>query len=453
MQRTLVLYGAGFALLSALFLVFPQLDLWASGLFYRAEGGFYLSQWWLVRALYAGVPYITDAIVVAVPALYCLSLWRGRPVSRIDGRATIFLLLALAVGPGLLVNTAFKDHWGRARPTQVTEFGGTAHFTPAPLPADQCARNCSFPGGHPAIGFYFGAFALLARERARRRSLAAAAIAAGSIIGIGRMAQGGHFLSDVAFSGLIVTATNWLLYQAIMARAWARPLARFAPPRGIALPALALLAALVVSMLVLDRPLAWFFHGTNEPLRATFQFITQFGLGKGYLILSGALFLAMRALAWIWRDARFKATLLLNAQRALFVFFAVASAGLLADLLKVIFGRARPKLLFLDGSYGFTWGATQADHWSFPSGHATTIAALATALYLLWPRGLPLYLVASALVVASRFIIGAHYLSDALAGAALGWFVSWAIWQWFARVPLAAQSTPAQPLPTASGER
>jgi len=283
--------------------------------------------------------------------------------------------------------------------------------------------------------------------------LAAAAIAAGSIIGIGRMAQGGHFLSDVAFSGLIVTATNWLLYQAIMARAWARPLARFAPPRGIALPALALLAALVVSMLVLDRPLAWFFHGTNEPLRATFQFITQFGLGKGYLILSGALFLAMRALAWIWRDARFKATLLLNAQRALFVFFAVASAGLLADLLKVIFGRARPKLLFLDGSYGITWGATQADHWSFPSGHATTIAALATALYLLWPRGLPLYLVAAALVVASRFIIGAHYLSDALAGAALGWFVSWAIWQWFARVPLAAQSTPAQPLPAASGER
>jgi undecaprenyl-diphosphatase len=283
--------------------------------------------------------------------------------------------------------------------------------------------------------------------------LAAAAIAAGSIIGIGRMAQGGHFLSDVAFSGLIVTATNWLLYQAIMARAWARPLARFAPPRRIALPALALLAALVFSMLVVDRPVASYFHGTDEHVQTVFKFITQFGLGKGYLILSGALFLAMRALAWILRDARVKAALLLNAQRALFVFVAVASAGLLADLLKVIFGRARPKLLFLDGSYGFTWGATQADHWSFPSGHATTIVALATALYLLWPRGLPLYLVTAALVVASRFIIGAHYLSDALAGAALGWFVSWAIWQWLARVPLAAQSAPAQPLPAASGER
>ena len=137
----------------------------------------------------------------------------------------------------------------------------------------------------------------------------------------------------------------------------------------------------------------------------------------------------------------------------LFVFVAVASAGLLADLLKIIFGRARPKLLFLDGTYGFTWGATQADHWSFPSGHATTIAALATALYLLWPRGLPLYLVAAALVVASRFIIGAHYLSDALAGAALGCLVSWMIWQWFARVSLNGENALAQPLPAASGER
>ena len=453
MRQILVLYGAAFTLAAIVFLAFPQLDLWAADLLYRAEGGFYLSQWWPVRALYAGVPYVTDAIVVAVPALYCLSLWRGRVVWRIDGRTAAFLLLALAVGPGLLVNTAFKDHWGRARPSQVAEFGGTAHFTPAPLPADQCARNCSFPGGHPAIGFYLGAFALLARDRARRRSLAAAAIAAGTIIGVGRMAQGGHFLSDVVFSGLIVTATNWALYQAIMVKAWVSPLARLAPPRRIALPALALLAVLVFSMLVLDRPVARFFHGTNEHLRAAFQFITQFGLGKGYWIVTAVLFLAMRGLAWIARDPRLKAALLFNAYRALFVFVAVASAGIIADLLKVIFGRARPKLLFVDGSYGFTWGATQADHWSFPSGHATTIAAVATALYLLWPRGLPLYLVAAALVVASRFIIGAHYLSDALAGAALGCFVSWLIWQWFARMSLMAQSVPAQPLPAASGER
>ena len=452
MRRCAVFYGAAFAAAIAFFLIVPQIDLWCAGLFYR-EGGFYLSQWWPVRAIYAGVPYLTDAIVVAVPALYCLSLWRGRPIWRIDGRTAAFLLLALALGPGLIVNTVLKDHWGRARPTQVAEFGGAAQFTPAPLPAQQCARNCSFPAGHPAIGFYLGAFAMLARERARRRSLAATAMVAGAAMGFARMAQGGHFLSDVVFSGLIVTGTNWLLYQAILVKDWLRPLVRLGPPRRIALPALALLAVLVFSMLAIDRPLAWFFHGTDERVRASFEFITQFGLGKGYSIVTAVVFMAMRGLAWLVPVRRIKAELLIKAHRALFVFLTVASAGIIADLLKVIFGRARPKLLFLDGTYGFAWGAAQADHWSFPSGHATTIAALATALYLLWPRGLPLYLVAAVLVAASRFIIGAHYLSDALAGAALGCCVSWVIWRWFARVPLAAGSSAAQPLPAPSGER
>jgi lipid A 4'-phosphatase len=452
MRRCVAFYAAAFAAAVAFFLIVPQIDLWCAGLFYR-EGGFYLSQWWPVRAIYAGVPYLTDAIVVAVPAIYCVSLWRGQRVWRIDGRGAAFLLLALALGPGVIVNTALKDHWGRARPAQVAEFGGAAQFTPAPLPAQQCARNCSFPAGHPAIGFYLGAFAMLADARTRRRALAATAIVAGAAMGLARMAQGGHFLSDVVFSGLIVTGTNWLLYQAILVKDWLRPLARIGPPRRVALPALALLAALVFSMLVIDRPVAWAFHGADERVRAPFQFVTQFGLGKGYLIVTAILFVAMRGLAVIVRDGRVKAAVLVNAHRALFVFVTVAAAGLVADLLKVIFGRARPKLLFLDGTYGFAWGATQADHWSFPSGHATNIAAVATALYLLWPRGLPLYLAAAALVTASRFIIGAHYLSDALAGAALGCCVSWAIWRWFARAPLAAASAPAQPLPAASGER
>jgi len=188
MRHCVVFYAAAFAAAVAFFLLVPQIDLWCAGLFYR-EGGFYLSQWWPVRATYAGVPYLTDAIVVAVPAIYCVSLWRGRPIWRIDGRAAAFLLLALALGPGLIVNTLLKDHWGRARPTQVAEFGGAAQFTPAPLPALQCARNCSFPAGHPAIGFYLGAFALLAHERAQRRSLATATIVTGAAMGFARMAR------------------------------------------------------------------------------------------------------------------------------------------------------------------------------------------------------------------------------------------------------------------------
>lgn len=452
MRRTLAAYAAALVLATALFLLFPSIDLWAAHLFYRADGGFYLGDAWPVRAIYAGVPYLTDAVVVGVAALYLLSLRRGRPVAGVDGRVAAYLLLALALGPGLVVNTLLKDHWGRARPSQIEVFGGTRQFTPAPLPADQCARNCAFPAGHPAMGFYFVSFALLITERRRRSIAIAAALAAGALIGLARMAQGGHFLSDVVFSGLIVTGISLLLHRAIVANgALARWAARQRPSRRVALPALGLLLLLLLSMAFIDRPVARYFHESAPGFRNVFQFITQFGLAKGYLAIAALLFVALRVAARGVESARARALLRLNAQRALFILLALLSSGLIADSVKIIVGRARPKLLFAEGFYGFTWGALQADYWSFPSGHASNIAALAVALFLLWPRGAVLYAVAALLVMASRVIIGAHYPSDVLAGAALGASTAWLVWRGFARYGIALGTAEPQVLGASAG--
>jgi lipid A 4'-phosphatase len=454
MARIVAAYAAALGLAAGLFLLFPGIDLWAARFFYRADSGFFLAESWPVRAIYIGVFYLTDAVAIGVPALYLLSLWRGRPVARIDGRTVAFLLLALALGPGLVVNTLLKDHWGRARPSQIEEFGGTHRFTPAPLPADQCARNCSFPAGHPAMGFYLVSFALLVAERRRRRLAIAAAVATGAVVGLARMAQGGHFLSDVVFSGLIVVAISVLLHRAILANdrlaGWA---SRVRPPPALALPALAVLLTLPVSIVFADRPLAYLAHGGDPALRRAFAFITQFGLAKGYLVIAAALALALWLAALGARESPTRVMLLRQAQRALFVLLAVAAAGLAADLVKLVAGRARPKLLFADGIYGFTWGASQADYWSFPSGHAATVAALALALYLLWPRGAALYAAAALLVAASRVIIGAHYLSDVIAGAAIGAGMAWLVWQGFARRGIALAATAAQPAGAAAGSQ
>jgi lipid A 4'-phosphatase len=455
MARAVAAFGAALVAAAALFLFFPGIDLWAAGLFYRPGDGFFLSSWGPVRAVYAAVPYLTDAVVIGVVALYLLGLRRGRPVWRFDGRGAAFLLLALALGPGLLVNTVLKDHWGRARPTQVTEFGGTQIFSPAPLPADQCARNCSFPAGHPAMGFYLVSFALLLQDR-RRSAAAGAAVAVGALVGVARMAQGGHFLSDVVFSGLLVCGVSLLLHRAIVENdRLARWAERWRPPASIALPALALLLLVLASIAFVDRPVAWFFHDSNRSLRDVFQFITQFGLSKGYLIIAAVLCLGLRLAAWRARDGRLAAALVQNAYRALFLFLAVAVSGLVTDLIKIVVGRARPKLLFADGFHGFTWGATQSDYWSFPSGHATTVAALAVGLTLLWPRGAALYAALALLVAASRIIIGVHYVSDVLTGLAIGGGTAWAIWLGFARAGIALGSAAAQPLgdPVRSVER
>lgn len=137
----------------------------------------------------------------------------------------IFLLFTLGLGPGLIVNTILKDRWGRARPAQIREFGGSRRFTKAFVMSDQCRRNCSFVSGDAAMGYYGLAFAFVARRR--RVIIASAGLLAGTTIGLIRIAQGAHFLSDVMLAGVFIFLIAWLLYASIrQVRLWGERLRR-----------------------------------------------------------------------------------------------------------------------------------------------------------------------------------------------------------------------------------
>lgn len=69
-----------------------------------------------------------------------------------------------------------------------------------------------------------------------------------------------------------------------------------------------------------------------------------------------------------------------------FVFVSVGGAGLIANLIKNILGRARPKLFDSGGPLDFNLFAFMPDYASFPSGHAISIFAFATVIGILWPR-------------------------------------------------------------------
>jgi len=151
-----------------------------------------------------------------------------------------------------------------------------------------------------------------------------------------------------------------------------------------------------------------------------FAAVARLGLGYPYLVLFAALFAILRwggALPF-WRDRA--AAMRAAAAVPAFLFATVAASGLAVDVLKVVVGRSRPKLLFASGTYDFTWLGWQADYWSFPSGHAATAAALMLGLWYLWPRYAPLYALVVVAIAAARVIIGAHYLSDAMMGLAIG---------------------------------
>lgn len=168
--------------------------------------------------------------------------------------------------------------------------------------------------------------------------------------------------------------------------------------------------AIMTSIGFVDRPLALYFATIDPDLHQTFKFINRFGVSTPYLVVSVIAFLAFR----FWRRHDGHAT------SSLFVFAAVAVPGLISVFLKMLFGRMRPKLLLQHDHYGFDFFAVHPDWASFPSGHATTAAGLALALALIWPRYRLGFAVGGAAIVFGRIVVNAHFLSDALAGAALG---------------------------------
>lgn len=438
-MRGLAIYGALLVLSVALFALAPSVDLFFSGLFYDPQHGFVLAAWRPLRLLEGVIPWITYGLIVLVLAGGLWLRLTRRPLCGLSRNALIFIVAAAALGPGLIVNTGLKDNWGRARPYQVEQFGGANKFTPALVPADQCARNCSFVSGHAALAFSMVSFAFLLPAGRRRRAALGAALAFGALIGLGRIAAGHHFLSDIVDAGLIVVATTWLLHWWLVVRDGATPIIEWVKRRAETqtgrrvLWATSIVLIETVSILWIDRTLADYAHNHAGAVQPFFDTVQRFGLGFPYLVASGLAFAVLRWGGRIDKLRRWNAAMRAAAFVPGFIFAAIGASGLVADTLKVIVGRARPKLLFLDGTYDFTWFGWHADHWSFPSGHAATAAALMTALWCLWPRPLWLYVAMATLVAVSRVVTGQHYLSDVIAGGVVGVLVTRALGLWLLR--------------------
>lgn len=130
---------------------------------------------------------------------------------------SIYLLLALWLGAGLVVEGIFKMNWGRPKPAQLIEFGGWLDFHSAFVPGE-AGRGRSFPSGHSAIGYYLTAFYFVLRRDRPRWAIVAllGGLAAGTAIGLSRIRVGGHFASDVAWSAAVMFVINMVVYYAIL---------------------------------------------------------------------------------------------------------------------------------------------------------------------------------------------------------------------------------------------
>ncbi len=122
-MRAFFAYVALTALTLAVFALRPDLDLAVAHLFY--DGGGFLGHDALDkfgRDFFRVTPFVVLAAFAALWLLKRLGRWSGWAPS---GRAMIFLIATIAIGPGVVVNLALKDHWHRPRPIQTQDFQRT----------------------------------------------------------------------------------------------------------------------------------------------------------------------------------------------------------------------------------------------------------------------------------------------------------------------------------------
>lgn len=217
---------------SLLFAWFPEVDLRASSLFYR-DNGFYLRNQWWTTLLHESIGYFICLSMASVVGIYAFNRLSRRNVCGVDGKMVSYLFVVLVLGAGLIVNVALKNNFGRARPRDVTQFGGSQQFTPAFVAADECATNCSFSSGDGA-GAFFSLALVLALASSRRRAMLVAAIGFGGLVSISRIVSGAHFLSDtvVSFFVMWTIADVMYFYMFLARRGLIRPAAMTARSLG-----------------------------------------------------------------------------------------------------------------------------------------------------------------------------------------------------------------------------
>jgi lipid A 4'-phosphatase len=186
-------------------------DLAIESLFYSSGAGWTQGNGWLWTFLYryGNIPAFVIGGIGAIAFLLSFFFAKFQP----DRKAGLFIIVYLILGPGLIVNTIFKDTWGRPRPSEIVNFGGTETYRPFWSPGSPGVGR-SFPSGHAAIGFFIMAPFFVLRRKApgwARRALAAG-ILYGMLMGLTRMIQGGHFLTDVIWAGCLVYLTGLFLY-------------------------------------------------------------------------------------------------------------------------------------------------------------------------------------------------------------------------------------------------
>ena len=178
-------------------------DIFLSSLFYYGDAQFFLQNQQLLSVIFREIllPFLVLYIFVLPVIGKVVPIHKIYFGYKFYFKEIFFIWIVGATTLILVVNVLLKNMWGRTRPNEILQFGGNDIFIPWYKFGDSCVSNCSFVSGDASVGFALIVFYFLTKKNI----YIYLSVMFGVSLGIVRIAAGGHFLSDVVFSQIIVT--------------------------------------------------------------------------------------------------------------------------------------------------------------------------------------------------------------------------------------------------------
>jgi lipid A 4'-phosphatase len=200
----------------AVFLDLIDADLNWTGHFYSPggqRGGWERGRDFPWGLLYDYGEFLGLALTAAAVVFWVASI-KGK-IGREYARPCLVVILTVVLGPGLLVNGILKNYWGRPRPVEISRFGGEWEYRKVWDPGIP-GRGKSFPCGHCSMAFSVAsAAAFFPIHPVMATGALVVGVSYGIIMGVARIAQGGHFPTDVLWSGVLVLVLVATLYYVV----------------------------------------------------------------------------------------------------------------------------------------------------------------------------------------------------------------------------------------------
>jgi membrane-associated phospholipid phosphatase len=181
--------------------------------------------------------------------------------------------------------------------------------------------------------------------------------------------------------------------------------------------AFSMVVFLVVCTLWLDPFVrAWVTEHQNRSVRTFMQNVSRFGDWPEHVALG----LGLAAIAWLRRNKKWTRIFLS-------MLLASALAGATARVIKITTGRPRPSVKSEE-----VWNGPRftSKYHAFPSGHTAASTAYFSVLFFASRRIGLVFLPIPILIGFSRIYVAAHYLSDVVFAAVLGFLAAYLVARW-----------------------